>query len=477
MGRYFVIFWLVVVIGSIAGMQAALFGTKGLPRPVRNLFGSAPSAHVQPAAAAPVASGNDTKAAAAQPAPAVGGAKMVQPESLEQGFMVVVTDKTRVANASSPIHMPNSHNGWNPADPKVQLSAQSDMRWRIVFEKPTLDSRIAFKFARGSWENVESTADFKDIDNRMLPMVDVSNLKPGEKPVIELEIVAWKDQAPGGAAASADNRYRTITVGAGRLERLEVVGGGGPGLAGLSRDLLVWLPPGYDAQENRTRTYPVLYMADGQNLFQKHAGIPAEWGVDETAARLIDEKRIEPVIIVGIPHAGAKRSQEYLPIAAAGVKTPGAADFVAFLTGEAMPRVERAFRVKTGPQHTAIGGASLGAVIAMEAATARPDLFGKVLLESMPLAGEMKPLFAHFAQRKTWPTRMYMGMGGKEIPADAAASSQWAAGAQAFKELAAGKGLTEANFKFVLEPDAVHNEEAWAKRFGAAMEFLFPVGK
>lgn len=476
MGRYFVIFWVVGVIGSIVGMQAALFGTKGLPRWAKDMFGS--STTMQTAAhPAPLPSAGNDQPAAAAPAGAKTGAKMVQPESLEQGFMVVVTDKARIANTSSPIFMPNSHNGWNPSDPKVQLTAQSDMRWRLVFEKPTLDSRIAFKFARGSWDNVESTADFKDVDNRMLPMVDISNLKPGEKPVIELEIVAWKDQAPGGAAASADNRYRTITVGAGRLERLEVVGGGGPGLTGLSRDALVWLPPGYDAPENKSRTYPVLYMADGQNLFQKHAGVPAEWSVDETAGRLIGENRIEPVIIVGIPHGGAKRSQEYLPIAVLDGVTPGAEGYIKFLTGEVMPRVERAFRVKTGPENTAIGGSSLGAVIAMEAATQRPEVFGKVLLESMPLANQFKPVFARFAQQKTWPTRVYFGMGGKEIPADAAASSQWSAGAQAFKELAAGKGLTDANFKFVLEPDAVHNEEAWAKRFGAAMEFLFPVVK
>ena len=83
---------------------------------------------------------------------------------------------------------------WNPSDPKMQLQAQSDQKWRIVWEKPTLDSRIAFKFARGAWEKVETDKDFKDIDNRMLPMVDVSALKPGEKPVIELTIENYRKQ-------------------------------------------------------------------------------------------------------------------------------------------------------------------------------------------------------------------------------------------------------------------------------------------
>src|SRR5580765_2660892 len=91
MGKWFVWGWLVAVVLTLVGMQAILFGTKGLPKIWR---GPAP--------------------AKAQPtAPAKAGQQLVQPESLAQGFIVVVNDKTRKANASSPIFMPSSHNGWN----------------------------------------------------------------------------------------------------------------------------------------------------------------------------------------------------------------------------------------------------------------------------------------------------------------------------------------------------------------------------
>ncbi len=482
MGKWLVLSWVLVLIATLVGMQAALFGTRGLPAPVQRWFGGAPAPLRKPMpaqkAAEPPAAPPVAKAEAK--ADAKTDAKLVQPESLEQGFIVMVTDKTRIANASSPIYMPSSHNGWNPSDPKMQLQAQSDQKWRIVWEKPTLDSRIAFKFARGAWEKVECDKDFKDIDNRMLPMVDVSGLKPGEKPVIELTIENWHDQMPGASGADAANRYRTINVSAGTLKRLEVVGGGGPGVRTLNRDLLVWLPPGYEEPENRTKTYPVLYLMDGQNLFDKHSAIPAEWGVDETAADLIKAGKIEPMIVVGVPHAGAKRSQEYTPFPMVDGAAPGGTEFIQFLMSEAMPRVARAFRVQTGPEHTGIGGSSLGAVIALEAATEHPDVFGKAICESMPLTMKDRAAFKHFATKQKWPGQIAMGMGGKEFGKDEGKESQnrqLTGAAAAFKELMNGKGLASDRFRLTVVEGAPHDETAWAKRLGAELEFLFPAKK
>lgn len=404
------------------------------------------------------------------PAGAKTGAKMVQPEELPQGFIIVVTDKTKKASRESPIHMPSSHNGWNPQDQGMKLEPQSDMKWRIEWAKPKLDSRIAFKFARGSWEQVETTADFKDIDNRMLPMVDVSKLAPGEKPIIELEIEQWRDNAPGQTKTDAANKYRPISVSAGTIKRVEVTGGA---QASMVRDLLVWLPPGYDAPENATRSYPVLYMQDGQNLFEKIPGIPAEWQADETAAKLIAEGKIEPLIIVGIPHAGAGRISEYSPIALVDGNAPRGAAYLSFLTSEVMPRVERAFRVKTGPQNTAIGGSSLGGLIALDAGASSPGVFGKVLAESPSITLSNRAGFRHLASKPTWPARIYLGMGGSET-GNAGDNQAMVAGAEALGELARGKGVKSDAMLINVDRDAKHDEAAWAKRFPQALMFLFP---
>jgi len=486
MGKWFVLLWVVGVVGTLSYMQLVMFDrSRGRPSPalmaaaeqggLEGLKKSADDAKkaAQDAAEQAKKGAEAAKQAAMDVADAV-NPSMVQPEELEQGFIVVVTDKSKVASSSSPIHMASSHNGWNPADTRMQLTAQSDMKWRIVWDKPKLDSRIAFKFARGSWEAVETTPDFKDVDNRMLPKIDVSKLKPGEKPVIELSIETWKDQMPGNPAFAASNRYRKIEVGAGRLERVEAVGGGA--WPDRSRDVLVWLPPGYDEAANKSRAYPVLYLQDGQNLFEKLPTVPGDWQADETASRLIGEGKIEPLIIVGVPNSGDLRGQEYLPIPIPGFENASGGQYVDFLVNELRPRIERAYRVKAGPENTAIGGSSLGAVISMEAACRYPQVFGKVLLESMPTRPGQGVLFRHFGAMKSWPKQMYVGVGGKEGGPSGtdATNEQFVEGLRALTETARGKGLKDSDVKFVVDEQATHTESAWAERFGPALEFLFP---
>lgn len=397
--------------------------------------------------------------------------EMVQPESLEQGFIIVVEDKSKVATTSDPIFMPSSHNGWNPGDPGARLEQRSDMRWQIVMEKPELDSRIAFKFARGSWERVETDAQFQNIENRLLPEIDRSKLAPGERPVIELVIANWADKGPQTVASVAMNRYQKIDVSSGKLTKVEVVGGGVP----IMRDVLVWTPPGYDDPENANRSYPVLYMQDGQNLFMDHGGIPAEWRADETAGRLIEAGRVQPLIIVGIPSANEQRIQEYVPVRVYDRVPARGEAYVGFLVHEVMPRVERLFRVKDGPENTGVGGASLGGIISLEAGTRHPDIFGKVLCESAPMVRKNGLMLRHFSDKETWPGKLYFGMGGKEAgrdPSDTRLNARYVESAERFREMVEQRGDVE--LKFVVDDDAVHNEEAWAERFGAALEFLFP---
>lgn len=396
--------------------------------------------------------------------------KMVRPESLPQGFVLVVKDLSGLANAGSPIHLASSHNGWNPGDDKQKLEQRSDLRWQIVLPQPKTDAPLSFKFARGNWDLEELAADLSKIENRELPLVDSSKLAPGEKPIFEFEIPKWGDQKPDARARPDLDPYFKLEA-TGNVRRLEVTGGGIP----YKRDLIIWLPPGYDDAANKDKTYPVLYLQDAQNLFMKMPNIPDEWKVDETAARLIAEGKIEPVIIVGIPHSQKGRMSEYLPLAIIDGVEPRGKQYVDFLVSEVMPRVERSFRVKTGPEHTTIGGSSLGAVISLYAATQRPDKFGAVLLESMSGLGGKRPAIEFFAASKAWPKRVYFAVseqeGGKE-PAAAAMNADYLVGAKAFGDLIASK--VSDNARLVKTGPGVHNEEAWRDRFPEAMVFLFP---
>jgi predicted alpha/beta superfamily hydrolase len=233
------------------------------------------------------------------------------------------------------------------------------------------------------------------------------------------------------------------------------------------------------------RVYPVLYMLDGQNLFEQREGGPHEWGMDEIASVLIHERKVPPFIVVGIPHAGAARIHEYLPcdaIPPAG--KPAGSEFVDFLVRDIKPRVERAFRVETAPARVGIGGASLGGAIALEAALRRSDHFGLLLAESIPLAtgnasawhswwtGRLATQGVHF-------TRAYFGMGGKELgnaEANVERNARYVSGLRDIeRELVRMKIGPEA-LKVAVDPDATHDEDAWRARLPAALEFLLGPG-
>src|SRR5215831_7576739 len=142
-----------------------------------------------------------------------------------------------------------------------------------------------------------------------------------------------------------------------------------------TRFLRVWLPPGYDLDENSGRRYPVFYLNDGQNLFEASTSFTGvEWQVDETADRLIREGSVPPMLMVGLDNAGKNRIREYMPhrsmhpvmLRAHGTRYP------TFLFKEVMPFMDRNYRVASGPHNTGLGGSSLGALIALYTAAVRP---------------------------------------------------------------------------------------------------------
>ena len=154
------------------------------------------------------------------------------------------------------------------------------------------------------------------------------------------------------------------------------------------RRVVVWLPSGYDPHGPK---YAVLYMHDGQNLFDtKTAGYGMEWQIDETLDRLIREKKVRPTIVVGI-WSTPKRLQEYLPskafdglppeyrqkIRALYGGDPLSDGYLNFLVRELKPMIDRRFNVKTDAADTAIMGSSMGSLISLYAIDEYPKVFGE----------------------------------------------------------------------------------------------------
>ncbi len=408
-----------------------------------------------------------------RPSGTIQPAVMKEPELLPGGFMLVVTDRSGKANESRPLHIGSNHNGWNPGDPNRRLTPRSDSKWQIELPPSPDGSRLAFKITLGSWDTVEVTADMADIANRELPLIDAASLRPGEKPVIEITVEQFRDPPPDSDVRLRLDPNRPIPVAGGTLRRVEVAGGPIP----VRRDILVWLPPGYDDPSNADRRYPILYLHDGQNIFEKLPHVPGEWKADETATRLIDAGKIEPLIIVGIPSIGIRRLEEYVPVEVFdGVPARGS-QHVEWLVSEVIPRVERVCRVRPGAANRVVGGSSLGAVIALYAATERPDLFGAVLLESPAMLAKGALLLHYFDGRDTYPTRAFVAVGTHEVghdPSDADRNAAYLQSARDLLALLGVKGIAEADRTLVIGQDAVHNEDAWAARFPDALQFLFP---
>jgi predicted alpha/beta superfamily hydrolase len=242
-----------------------------------------------------------------------------------------------------------------------------------------------------------------------------------------------------------------------------------------TRFLRVWLPPGYEDAENSERYYPVLYLNDGQNLFEAAVAFGGvEWQVDETADRLIREAVVAPMIVVGLDNAGKDRLREYMPhrsmnpviLRVQGRRYPD------FLMKEVMPFVEQTYRVATSPGNTGLGGSSLGALIALYTVMARPGVFGRLLLESPSLWASNRQVIKDSRAVKVWPERIYLAAG----TAEAGSPERDRTVVDDVRELAAilrRAVLTESRLRLVIKDGAGHSEMAWAERFPDALRFLF----
>lgn len=253
---------------------------------------------------------------------------------------------------------------------------------------------------------------------------------------------------------------------------------------GNTRTLRVLLPPGYDEPANHGRRYPVLYLNDGQNLFDAATSIfnPQEWQVDETVARLVSAGRSVPLIVVGIDNAGRRaRPKEYLPYPDAYLQPPLPApegkQYPRFLTEEVMPLINATYRTRTEADSTGLGGSSYGAVAALYAVLAKPGVFGRLLLESPSLYLAERQLLKESARHKHWPQRVYLGVGtnetGRANCQPGQAQEEIVQDVLTLQRTLQRAGLGASRLKVVIAACARHDENAWARRFPPALEFLY----
>jgi len=241
------------------------------------------------------------------------------------------------------------------------------------------------------------------------------------------------------------------------------------------RMLRVWLPPRYDAPENVSRPYPVLYLNDGQNLFDRATAFGGvEWQVDETADRLIRQEVIPPLVIVGIDNAQSDRLKEYIPYRSfhPPILRPQGKRYPDFLMNEVMPFVQERYRIAQGPENTGLGGSSLGALISLYTVIERPDVFGQLLLESPSLFISYRRILKLSRLVRQWPDKIFLAIGTREAGREDK-DKQVVEDVHELEHSLRRAGLDERRLLVMIDEGATHNEGEWAKRFPDALTFLF----
>lgn len=229
------------------------------------------------------------------------------------------------------------------------------------------------------------------------------------------------------------------------------------------RDLLVWLPPGYAPSGNRR--YPVLYLHDGQTVFDTSAaGI--EWGMDETAAALVVDDAIEPPIIVGISST-SDRIRDYTPTVS-DLGGGGGLAYARFLVEEVKPYIDSTYPTLPDRENTSVGGSSLGGLISMAIGAWYPELFGGLLVAS-PSVWWDENVIVSMVRDTAWDVRprIWLDVGTAE-------GTQAVDGARQLRDALLEQGWTrDFDLAYVEDVGAEHSEVAWAERADDMLQFLY----
>ncbi|MBW8901767.1 MAG: alpha/beta hydrolase, partial [Massilia sp.] len=218
------------------------------------------------------------------------------------------------------------------------------------------------------------------------------------------------------------------------------------------RALRIYLPPSY--QENAAKRYPVLYMHDGQNLFDaKTASYGVEWGVDETVNRLVATGVMDEVIVVGIDNT-PDRIPEYTPCCDPKYGGGKLNAYDAFIVETVKPYVDRTYRTLPGKATTAIMGSSLGGLASVLIAQRHPDIFSKAAGVSSSFWWNNGAMFAKVPDHV--PVKFYLDAGTRDVGLDDTTKMRDAMLAKGYRE-------TD-DLMFYKAEGARHNEASWAAR-------------
>ncbi|HFB99761.1 MAG TPA: alpha/beta hydrolase [Phaeodactylibacter sp.] len=353
----------------------------------------------------------------------------------------IVLQLTTDVEDNRPIYVAGNFNNWKAADELFRLTKIAAGKYQFVFPKDFHPSdAIEYKYTKGDWKNVELCKFGITPDNRIL--------KPNEKRIDR--VPRWMNNGK----AYQDKFLPKIKVISKDFEIPQLV---------KTRRIAALLPHDYD---NSNKTYPVLYLQDGQNLFDDYAPF-GNWGVDKKLA-VLAELGLGDIIVIAIDHAEHERIEEFTPTQKTKLGTGDGKKYVRFLADTLKPYVDKHFRTKRDQANTGIGGSSMGALISIYAGFMYPEVYSKLMIFSPALWVAPNIRFGSINYDADINMQIYLYAGGHE-------SENMIPNVQRFKETVLQKGTEDSkiDFELVIDPKGQHNEDRWGKEFPRAIEWLF----
>lgn len=334
---------------------------------------------------------------------------------------------THVADS---IFIAGNFNNWNPGKKEYVFSKKDNTYFIQLKNIPK--GIYEFKFTRGRWGNVECKSTGTDIENHLLNL--------SSDTVVQYSVEAWKDDFTAEPKPHTASPNVQVIDTAFFMPQLQT-----------TRRIWIYLPEGYQSGNNR---YPVMYMHDGQNIFDEFTAGFGEWGVDECLDTLIRNGKL-PCIVVGIDNS-PRRINEYNPYAFKQFGKGLGDKYVEFLVKNLKPFVDKKYRTKPGKNNTIIAGSSMGGLISYYAMLQYPNVFGKAGIFSPAFwtAKEINRLTALRSKELDGRLFFYMGkLEGNEYVKDMN---------KIVEQLQKYPGI---NIYTIIDPNGRHNEVAWRKWF------------
>ncbi|MBI5573085.1 MAG: esterase [Elusimicrobia bacterium] len=336
---------------------------------------------------------------------------------------------------------------WDPG--KIKLDKAGDFTYQKKFSLPK-DIKTEFKFTRGNWEMVEKGKDGEELSNREMTIVK------DEK--IEFTILNWADNIK-------IEKKHTLTGNIKFHENFHSK------KLNNKRSIIVYLPPDYE--KNIKKIYPVLYMHDGQNIFDSATSFTGiEWAVDETVEKLISESKIKEIIIVGI-YNNSDRVKEYTPYPDKKHGGGDADKYADFIINDLKPFIDKTYRTLQDRNNTAIMGSSLGGIVSLYIIWKYPEIFSMSGVVSPALWWADYKIFDEIKKSPKKKIKIYFDMGTKEGDTMESFNSAISDVRKLHDILIKQGFVLGKDLEYFEDEGAVHNESAWAKRVHKPLLFFF----